>query len=149
MTFLGLTTEEWELFRSVATVFTAGIAIIALSITYFTLKANSRTLQLRVLWDIFQEIRALDREYMETDFGLWPDTKQTAWSTTFFNTVEYLCFIVNHKMARAKELKKFFFDQALPSWKKMFDDHVNRKILRDDSTMFIEFKKAHRHLIGQ
>ena len=90
---------------------------------------------------MFKDIRELDREYIAEFDGMTPSGKN-AWSATFFNTVEYLRFAVNHRLAPTDTLKKFFFAQALPAWRKMFDDHVANGIISDAQDMFIEFKHA-------
>ena len=69
--------------------------------------------------------------------------EKTAWSATFFNTVEYLCFMVNRDLISNSDLRQFFISsEALPAWKTMFDQHVSEKILGDGPTLFSEFKKA-------
>jgi hypothetical protein len=72
--------------------------------------------------------------------------QKNAWSATFFNTVEYLCFLVNRKITRNEALKTFFFDEALPAWRKTFDEHSAKGFINDAPEMFPEFKKAYRSI---
>ena len=57
-----------------------------------------------------------------------------------------MCFVVNRKITRDEALKKFFFDEALPAWRKTFDEHVREGIIKDAPEMFPEFKKAYRSI---
>lgn len=102
-------------------------------------------MEIQVLESIFRDIRELDRDYI-AQFNSWPPEQKNAWSASFFNTVEYLCFRVNHRITKNDALRKFFFYEALPAWRKMFDEHVKQGILRDSDTMFPELKKAYRSI---
>ena len=87
-------------------------------------------------------MRQLDNEYITSFVTMTPEQK-TAWSASFFNTVEYLCFMINHRLIKSSDLRLFFTSSgALPAWKSIFDGHVSEKILGDSPTAFCEFKKA-------
>jgi|GEM_PF-5006597 len=104
------------------------------------MRQNALATQLQVLEGIFRDIRELDQRYL-SNFDSMSDAEKTAWSSTFFNTVEYLCFVVNNKLAR-KDALQGFFAEALPSWKKTFDDHISEGILKDQPHFFSEFKQS-------
>ena len=135
--------KVWTVLSSIGTVVAALAAAIGLIGTWRGLRHNTRALELQVLESIFRDIRELDAQYL-TDFATWAPAKRTAWSATFFNTVEYLCFIINRKITSESALRKFFFDEGLPAWRKQFDEHVKSGIIRDAHEMFPEFKKAYR-----
>ena len=109
------------------------------------IRQNARAMELQVLDSIFRDVRELDRQYL-ANFANWDDAQKNAWSATFFNTVEYLCFVVNHQITRDTVLKRFFFDDALPAWRKRFDEHVRDGVMKDAPEMFPEFKRAYRSL---
>jgi hypothetical protein len=138
---LGVSTEQWGVISALAAAAASFIAALALVAALFGLRHNTRALQVQVLESVFRDIRELDREYI-ADFESMSRRQQTAWSSTFFNTVEYLCFLVHTELAPRGALQEFFFDQALPAWKEMFDQHVTDKVLRDGDDQFKEFKRA-------
>lgn len=140
----GLTAEQWSAIGAIATALASLIAALALVAAWLGLRQNTRALQIQVLEGVFRDIRELDRQYI-AEFEQMSSAQQTAWSATFFNTVEYLCFLVRGKHAPPDALKAFFFDQALPAWRATFDDHVGRGILGRDEGQFKEFKGASAH----
>jgi hypothetical protein len=74
---------------------------------------------------------------------------KTAWSASFFNTVEYLCFMLNKKFISNKDMQDFFTSSgALSAWRSMFDQHVSEKILGDGPSAFSEFKKMTTGISG-
>lgn len=140
---MNLTPENWSVIASVATALGTILAAFGLIGAWLGIKQNTRAMELQVLESIFKDIRELDRQYI-AEFAIWNPAQQNAWSATFFNSVEYLCFVVNRKITKDHVLKKFFFDEALPAWRKMFDEHVKTGVIRDAPEMFPEFKKAYR-----
>ena len=42
------------------------------------------------------------------EFGCWNHEQKNAWGASFFSPVEYLCFIVNHQIAKENALRNFF-----------------------------------------
>jgi hypothetical protein len=135
------TAEVWNAIGAAGTAGGSLIAALAFVGAVYGLWQNTRALKWQVLEGVFRDIRELDRQYI-ADFERMTPTQKNAWSATFFNTVEYLCFIVHHKLAPAGVLKRFFFDQALPDWRRMFDEHVANGILGDSEAQFSEFKRA-------
>jgi hypothetical protein len=140
-----MTSETWSIVASVATAVGTAVAALGLIGAWLGIRQNTRAMGLQVLESIFKDIRQLDREYIG-EFARWNPAQRNAWSATFFNTVEYLCFVVNRKITRDEALKKFFFDEALPAWRKTFDEHVRDGIIKDAPEMFPEFKRAYRSI---
>ena len=126
---------------SVATAVGAIVAACGLIGAWLGIRHNTRAMELQVLDSIFKDVRELDRQQL-AKFAAWNAAEKNAWSATFFNTVEYLCFVVNHRITKDKVLKEFFFDEALPAWRGMFDDHVRDGFIKDAPHMFPEFKSA-------
>ena len=137
---LGLTSESWGIVASLATALATVFAAGGLIMTGIGMRQNALATQLQVLEGIFRDIRELDNRYL-SNFESMSDTEKNAWSFTFFNTVEYLCFVVNNRLAR-KDALQGFFAEALLSWKETFDDHVEKNILKDRPHLFSEFKAA-------
>jgi len=138
---VNITLETWSIIGSIATAFGTILAGVGLIGTWLGIRQNTRGMELQVLESIFRDIRELDRQWI-AEFNLWNPAQKTAWSATFFNTVEYLCFVVNHRITEDGVLKRFFFDDALPAWRKMFTEHVQNGIIKDTPKMFPEFKRA-------
>ena len=120
--FLGLTAEVWGIIGSLATALATIFAGGALVMAGIGMRQNALATQLQFLKGIFRDIRELDRRYL-SEFESMSNSEKTAWSSTFFNTVEYLFFVVNNELARRDALQGFFAE-SLPSWKKTFDDHI-------------------------
>jgi hypothetical protein len=72
----------------------------------------------------------------------WQDPRKKAWCATFFNTVEYLCFLVNHKLVHQEALEHFFFSEALPDWWKQFQEYTNAGLIADSGTNVPEMRAA-------
>lgn len=146
--FLGLCKETWQLIASVATASGALLAIIGLFLTWKAIRQNTITRQLQLFEGVFHDLLELDQRHIESFATLTPAQK-TAWSGRFFNTVEYLCFMLNRKYISKNDLKGFFTSSgALSAWRSMFDQHVSGKILGDSPSAFSEFKKMTTGISG-
>jgi hypothetical protein len=143
MGFLGLNADAWTAIGSVATAGGTAVAAAGLFYAWRGIKQNTRAMELQILESIFRDVRELDREYI-AEFHGWTHEQRNAWSATFFNTVEYLCFMVNQRITRDKALRSFFFADAIPAWRKMFAEHVTLGFIRDEPGNFPEFKQAWR-----
>jgi hypothetical protein len=131
----------------VATVAAAIAAIVAIFLAIPQLRHNTKALQLQVFESVFKDIRQLDHMWIEQNFehGMTKEQRQ-AWCASFFNTVEYVCFLISHKMVRQKELNEFW-KVALPVWWKQFNDYVGAGLIKDDARMFTEFKQMCRQFV--
>jgi hypothetical protein len=141
MSFLGLSADAWTAIGSLASAGGTFVAAAGLFLAWRGIKQNTRAMELQVLESIFRDIRELDREYI-AEFEDWSHEQKNAWSASFFNTVEYLCFMVNHRITTDAALRNFFFTDALPSWQEMLTKHVNDGFIMDSESNFREFKKA-------
>ncbi len=140
--FLGLCNETWQTIAAIATAVGTLLAVLGLVAAGVTIRQNTLARELQLFEAIFRDVRQLDNEYIKSFDTMTPEQK-TAWSASFFNTVEYLCFMVNHKLMRNDDLRLFFISSsALSAWKLIFDRHVSEKILGDSPIAFCEFKKA-------
>ena len=108
-----------------------------------SVNASRRATQLQIFDGIFRDIKRLDDEYM-VEFkakGLKPTAR---WCQDFFNTLEYMAFLLNHKLILKKEMQDFYAD-AVIHWHKTFSENANRQDL-DNPDFFREFKKLYREL---
>ncbi len=135
---MGLDAATWSIIGSIATVVVTVLALIGAALA---LRRNAQAVELQVLEGIFRDLRGLDREYLAT-FHEMTKAEKNAWSTAFFNTVEYLCFVVNRGFVPNKRLRAFFFESALLSWRTLFEEHQASGVLTVTSGMFTEFQAA-------
>jgi hypothetical protein len=133
--------EIWTIIGSLATAAAAVAAITAIFLAIPQLRHNTKALQLQVFESVFKDIRQLDHIWIEQNFdhGMTKEQRR-AWCASFFNTVEYLCFLMNKDMVREKELNEFW-GTALPKWQKQFQKYVREDLITDSPDMFCEFKK--------
>jgi hypothetical protein len=135
------TPDIWTILSSLGTLGTAVAAIGGLGFVVYQLRQNSRSLQLQAFEGIFHDIRELDKIWIEkncmTDMPL---AEKKAWCASFFNTIEYLCFLINHRMVRQKELRDFFV-VGLREWWKQFQSYRTQGWIIDTPEGFAEFKK--------
>ncbi len=140
--FLGLCHETWQTIAAIATAVGTLLAVLGLIAARATIRQNTLARELQLFETIFRDVRQLDSEHI-TSFATMTPEQKTAWSASFFNTVEYLCFMVNHKLIKNDDLRQFFISSgALAAWKLIFDRHVSEKILGDSPIAFCEFKKT-------
>jgi len=136
------TTDIWTVLNSVGTLATAAAAIAGLCFVVYQLRQNSRSLQLQAFEAIFRDIRELDKTWIKKNFMThMPQAERTAWCASFFNTIEYLCFLINHRMVRQKELRDFFVF-GLGEWWKQFQSYKTQGWIIDTPEGFVEFKKV-------
>ncbi len=143
--------DIWNVLSALGTVATAIAAIAGLIFVVYQLRQNSRSLQLQAFEGIFRDIRELDETWIEKKFvtDMTAEAKK-AWCASFFNTVEYLCFLINHKMVRQKELRDFFII-GLREWHKQLQAYKNEGWINDAPELFKEFKslcKKERITVG-
>lgn len=117
------------------------VSAITLLYTARAVNASRRATQLQVFDGIFRDIKHLDAEYAAEFKGAKPNAR---WCQDFFNTLEYMAFLLNHNMILRRELTEFYRD-AVFHWHKTFADNVSRNDL-DNPDFFPEFKKLYRTL---
>ena len=119
------------------------VSAVALVYAAKAVNASRRAIQLQIFDGIFKDIKRLDAEYIAEFKG--KGTKPNArWCHDFFNTLEYMAFLLNHNMILRNELHDFYRDAAI-HWHKTFADNTSKKDL-DNPDFFPEFKKLYRRL---
>src|SRR5262249_31449972 len=122
-----------------------GTSICSLLYTIKGVNASKRATQLQVFNNIFNSINALERRY-EVEFVQKRVEPSDDWCYEFFNTVEYMAFLLNHKLILADDLVDYYRD-SVRSWYKTFKD-VAKKSSLDDPDCYKEFKKLHLDIVG-
>lgn len=145
--FCGLTSTAWTAIGSIA----AAVAMAANGVAIFyakkSIERNSIASELAILDSLFKEIRNLDQDFV-SHFGNWDIGKKQSWCASFYNTVEYLCFLVNHNYVAHGVIRKFFFDEGVVAWRDQLNQHSSDGLINDSETMFSELKKAYRSCKG-
>ena len=136
--------DVWTIVASLSGTLAALAATIGLFAAWKQLRHNEAATQLQVFESVFRDIRDLEQKRIESVEN-FPDEQWRAWNASFFNTVEYLVFLMNRKVVRNDELHEFFKD-ALPGWCGDLQARLDDKTLIDGPKMFAELKQACREL---
>jgi hypothetical protein len=135
------TADIWTILNALGTIATAVTAILGLVFVVYQLRQNSRSLQIGAFESIFHDIRDLEKMWIEKNFATdMPAAERRAWCASFFNTIEYLCFLINHRMVRQRELRDFFM-LGLREWWKQFQSYQTQGWITDTPEGFAEFKR--------
>lgn len=132
------TAESLPLASLIVAAFSLVISVGALIYTAKSVNAARRATQLQIFDGLFRDIKRLDAEYQE-DFkskGIQP-TKR--WRDEFYNTLEYMAFLLNHELILRKEMDDFYKD-AMIHWHDRFTEAANKDDLAK-SDYFPEFRR--------
>jgi hypothetical protein len=126
------------------------IALSALLVSFVTLiyagksvRLVAKATQIQVFESIFKEIRGLDLRYQK-EFKEKNAEPDASWRYEFFNTVEYLAYLINHKLVQSRALSGFY-GSAIVAWHKTFMEVLTNQAQRDPQ-IFPEFKKLYENL---
>jgi hypothetical protein len=96
------------------------------------LRESRKATQLQVFDATFKDVRALEHEYYTSVQGTG-EAQEQQWCNRFFNTLEYLAFLINTKLVPDKLILRFYKD-ALIEWydeifltKATIDQRTNRE----------------------
>jgi len=122
----------WTAVSTIAAIAAAAFAGISVLLARRALEANTNAVKLQAkaisvqtLESIFRDIRLLDR----------PDGK---FKPAFFNTLEYLSFLINHRIVETSAMQDFF----APSIIQWYENALNP----DDRDKFAEFTRLYHRL---
>jgi hypothetical protein len=121
------------------------ISAIALIWAIKGVNASRKATQLQVFDGIFREIKKLDAQYI-SEFKTQGIQPTKVWCYDFFNTLEYLAFLINRNMILRDELHAFYSD-AVRAWHVTFSENSSTKDLNDPD-FYSEFKKLYRTVKG-
>ena len=99
----------------------------------------SQSNSLQIFDGLFKEIKRLDSAYT-IDFKAKSINPTPQWCDEFFNTLEYMAFLLNHKMILKDEMHDFYKDAVL-HWHRTFAENTSKKDL-DNPDFFPEFKNC-------
>jgi len=135
-----------------AQIITGFAAAIALIITYFTFRNIRKSDEIKLAESVFKDVRELDaqhfkllRDYQyEEHEDLYLD-----WGSSFFNTLEWLSFLVNRSKIKDEETIKFFKPSVIDWYDTFFLDSNNRYVTKEeveDSKQYEQLKKFYQNL---
>jgi hypothetical protein len=137
-------TDLWTILSTVGTLVAAVAAVVGLWFAVVTMRQSNRAVQLQVLEHLVSQIRDLEFRY-NTEYKNKSEEDKRFWDCQFFNTIEFLAFVINRRLTRAHEIAEFFKGGVIHWYEDLFlrnfpkTDHVN-------PDKFPEFKKLYSKL---
>jgi hypothetical protein len=127
-------------------------AAVALIITYFMFRNIRKSDEIKLAESVFKDVRELDAQHLkllrdyqyEKHVDLYLD-----WGSSFFNTLEWLSFLVNRSKIKDEETIKFFKPGVIDWYDSLFLDSNNRYVTKEeveDSKQYEQLKKFYRNL---
>lgn len=132
-------TDSWTALGSVASAIGTLVAAAGIFYTRRALQLSIRATELSTLESILRDIREMDRQYIADFHGFEPN-KKIAWAVSYFQTIEYLCFI-RRKVPELNTLMAEFFPRSLmTSWWNQYVEFTRQGLIQDGPENFSEFK---------
>ena len=122
---------------------TALAALTALIFNYRALKEAIRSRNIATFQSLFFNLRDLEEKYYKEYRGK-SNTETKQWLSLFFNTLEYLAFLVNNHLLTEK-LAKFYDDAFVGYYKGIFIPAASPE-QQNDPTRYEEMKKLYSKL---
>src|SRR5437867_5022165 len=112
--------------------------------------------QVKLIESVFKDVRDLQREYAEEKrkpqtadiYGMDFDSFSRDWDSRFFNTLEWLSFLINSRHVKDKKLINYFRPSIIAWYDEVFAKHASADVI-NDPTQYEEFKKLYRKLKRQ
>jgi len=136
-----------------AAAISAIVAAGALGVNTWAVLQARRTREVQLFAQLFYDVRQQERQLLElkaeTVGGVAGDRgrpKLEAWSTTFFQTLEYLAFLQNAKLIRNRPLAGYFDDSVLDWYERVFltiaseEDRTNPERYRELKKLYDRLK---------
>lgn len=124
----------------------AGVAAgIGLIFTAMTFRRQQIHAQVRMMESVFNDIRDMERELSNLPESTIPDKLHRDWDSRFFNTLEWLAFLINERQVRHSKLVGFFKDAIVAWYEKVFLVYALDSE-KTDETQYPELKKLYRKL---
>lgn len=127
----------------------AGIATAsALFFTIGSFRRIRKTEEVRLAESVFKDIRALEKDL--SDINAIPEDpdmrdaearRKNSWRSQFFNTLEWLSFLVNEHKIKDKKVIKFFKPAIMKWYDDIFVQYMGNAVT--DPEEFPEFKKLY------
>lgn len=109
--------------------------------------------QIKLIESVFKDARELQREYatelrkpqMPDPYGIDFESFKSDWDSRFFNTVEWLSFLINEREVRLKKLIRYFKPSIIGWYEELFLRHAGDAVINDPE-QYEEFKKLYKRL---
>lgn len=139
-----ITEAQWNAFLVFLPTISGIAASIGLIISAITLRKNNETRELHITENIVSDLKNLEREFLEK-YAHKDETERRKWDILFFNSIEWLCFLINERKIRDKKIIYFFKDGLIAWYEDILVKHYSKEEL-DDQKIFPEFKKLYHEL---
>jgi len=98
---------------NVVTGFQIGVGIfaaVALVINFLAFRSDRKSDETKLAESVFKDVRELDKEHLKLRRYQYEEHKDDYldWGSLFFNTLEWLSFLVNHDKIKDAEIITFF-----------------------------------------
>jgi hypothetical protein len=127
------------------------VAAIALFITYFTFRNFGRSEEIKLSESVFKDIRSLEEQKSKVEesspFPTALLERRKDWASLFFNTLEWLSFLINNKKIKDKKIISFFKKAIIDWYDDIFLDtsYITQEQV-EDSDEYRELKKLYKEL---
>ncbi len=118
---------------------------IGLYFTARTFRHQQKQAQVRMIESVFKDIRDLEKQLSEIPESTIPDKAHRDWDSRFFNTLEWLAFLINEGQVRHSKLIGFFKDAIIGWYDNVFMKHAF-ETEKTDPKQYPELKKLHKKL---
>lgn len=137
--------QSWMLVVTACSAVAASISAVAASIALIfnrrAIREATRTRELQIFHDIFQEIKGLEEKQKEYK----TDNEKKAWNSLFFNTLEYFSFLINKAYLSDRRILSFFEDAIAAWYEQIFLKRASKKE-QEDEKVYPEVKKLYKTL---
>jgi hypothetical protein len=125
-------------------------AAAALIITHFTFRNFGKSEEIKLAESVFKDIRMLEDKKSELPgYQQMYEDKYKDWASLFFNTLEWLSFLINSHKIKDEKIIGFFKDGIIEWYEKIFlEKYYITKEQVNDSKEYKEFKKLYKRLKG-
>jgi hypothetical protein len=107
-------------------------------------KESNRVRELQLLESAFNQLTAMEQYFYEQEAkGPENSTLHEEWFMLFFNRVEWLAFLINHKFIRHEELVAYFKYPIIKWYEVVFTKHASSVVVNSDKA-FPSFKDLYR-----
>ena len=128
----------------VATIAAVIVAAIAAAVAAFQLRESRRATQVQVFDATFNKLRELDESYHRENPKEGSEADRH-WLNGFFNTLEYMSFLVNEKFIPQKLFTRFYSDAFILWFETIFLEKADAE-QKSDPQRLSEFKKLYKRL---
>ena len=129
---------------TVATIVAVIVAAIAAAVAAFQLRESRRATQIQVFDATVNKLLKLDDSYYREKPEKGSEAERQ-WLYGFFNTLEYMSFLVNERFIPQKMFTRFYSDAFILWFETVFLNKADDE-QKNDPQRFSEFKKLYKRL---